>query len=237
MKLTNKINKKTFNKPLDTHLCKTADEYTALATLKFCYGEKYKYLRHADAPDLQDVVNGIGIEVVNSISRQEARANGEMIKYYTLPTREQKEKCKKKIEEYMDEFDEHGALGPDRFLAHEKEEIVSAFVHKLEKVPKYSVNGFKKLGLLIYHPQCIFPETEALFASWRADIKKESCAKFDFVYILPNYSRCNRGILYYDFASGEVSSVKIAPEDRHTLSVLGRMAAEGEIKDNDPIWD
>ena len=44
MELTDVIRNKHFDYILDTHLWKTSDEYTALAALKFCYGEKYKDL-------------------------------------------------------------------------------------------------------------------------------------------------------------------------------------------------
>lgn len=239
MELTDRIRNKWFDEPLDTQLWKTYYEYTALATLRFCYGDMYQHLHHADAPDLQDLVHSVGIEVVNSISAAEAQAEGEMLKYPTLRTEKQKAKSKKKIEEYMDDFDEYGTLYPDRFLGHEWKEMTSAFQHKLKKVAKYQENGFEKLGLLIYHPQFIFPETEEKFAAWLVDAAKDSDAQdaqFDFVYILPQYSRCNSGILYYDFISGEAGSVKVSHEDMRALHTLGRMTAEGEIKEDDPEW-
>lgn len=96
MELTDSIRNKRFDGVLDTHLWKTSNEYTALAALKFCYGEKYKDLIKSEAPDFQDLKNSVAIEVIDSVTPLDAQTAGEFTKIGLAKTEEEKLKRRKK---------------------------------------------------------------------------------------------------------------------------------------------
>lgn len=54
---------------------------------------------------------------------------------------------------------------------------------------------------------------------------------FDFVALL-HWS----GVDMYDVKTGQYKSHRINCEDMDALKRVGRMAAEGIIKDDDPVW-
>ena len=45
------------------------------------------------------------------------------------------------------------------------------------------------------------------------------------------------GVVIYDFKTRVYSNRRISREDVDALNRLGRMAAEGIIKDDDPVWE
>lgn len=217
---------------LDSHLWKRCIEYTALASLKYCFSDKYRHLRKAEAPDLQDHENSVAIEVTNSVTPTDAQIIGEFTKLSQVSTEAQKEKCRQKISQngaklICDGFMAWNFRSPETGI----NEIVNAFVRKLNKVSIYRQSGFEKIGLLINHENPVFPEEVANYSKILMDAQKDYADKYDFVYILHI-----EGLLFYDFASGEKSEIVIPRADRLALGNLGRMAAEGEVKDDDPIW-
>lgn len=217
---------------LDSHLWKRCIEYTALASLKYCFSDKYRHLRKAEAPDLQDHENSVAIEVTNSVTPTDAQIIGEFTKLSQVSTEAQKEKCRQKISQngaklICDGFMAWNFRSPETGI----NEIVNAFVRKLNKVSIYRQSGFEKIGLLINHENPVFSEEVANYSKILMDAQKDYADKYDFVYILHI-----EGLLFYDFASGEKSEIVISREDRFALGNLGRMAAEGKVKDDDPIW-
>ena len=232
MELNDGIRNRHFGCVLDSHFWKTSNEYTALACLKYCFGEKYRYLRKAEAPDLQDAENSVAIEVTDSVTPNDAQIIGEFTKLSQVNSEKQKEKCRKKIIQNGARLLSDGMIaGKSRGPETERHEIINAFVQKLSKISKYRKMGFANIGLLIYHEKPAFPETIDNFPEWLIDAQKDCADKYDFVYILHV-----EGLLFYDFANREKSEIIIPHEDRLALGKLGRMAAEGEVKDDDPIW-
>lgn len=232
MELNDRIRNRHFGCDLDSHFWKTSNEYTALACLKYCFGEKYRHLRKAEAPDLQDAENSVAIEVTDSITPNDAQIIGEFTKLSQVNSEKQKEKCREKIIQngaclLSDGMIAWQSRGPET----ERHEIINAFVQKLSKISKYRKMGFANIGLLIYHEKPAFPETIDNFPEWLIDAQKGHADKYDFVYILHV-----EGLIFYDFANREKSEIIIPHEDRLALGNLGRMAAEGEVKDDDPIW-
>lgn len=233
MELTDSIKNKRFESVLDTHLWKTSNEYTALAALKFCYGEKYKDLIKSEAPDFQDLKNSVAIEMTDSVTPTDAQTAGEFTRIGLAKTEEEKLKRRKKIEKNGAKMLMNGMMTwPIRDPKTEQRELLLTFSKKLKKLPEYHKRGFKKIGLLIYHEKPPFDETLQECDKWLTEAQSASDMKYDFVYLFHI-----EGILFYDFCSGEKTHVVISHEDRYALGNLGRMAAEGEIKDDDPIWD
>ena len=232
MELTDEVRNKNFEYVLDTHLWKTSDEYFALAVLKFCYGERYQYLKKGEAPDLQDIENSIAIEVTNSILPNDAQIVGEFTKLQQVKTEKEKERCREKIvtNGAQLEGDDFMIRGP-RGSESEKEEFTIAFTQKLNKLPQYRLKGFERIGLLIYHNRPLFCNTPNDFSGWLEKAQENRVDKYDFVHVL-----YLDGLLFYSFSTKEKNSIRISREDIYALWNLGRMTAEGEVKDNDPIW-
>lgn len=133
---------------LDSHLWKRCIEYTALASLKYCFSDKYRHLRKAEAPDLQDHKNSVAIEVTNSVTPTDAQIIGEFTKLSQVSTEAQKEKCRQKISQngaklICDGFMAWNFRSPETGI----NEIVNAFVRKLNKVSIYRQSGFEKIYL------------------------------------------------------------------------------------------
>lgn len=232
MELNDEIRNRDFDDVLDSHLWKTSNEYTALACLKYCFREKYRHLRKAEAPDLQDIESSVAIEVTDSVTPNDAQIIGEFTKLSQVNSEKQKEKCREKIIQNGACLLSDGMMAwQSRGPVTEKREIINAFVQKLSKISKYRKMGFANIGLLIYHEKPAFSETIDNFPQWLIDAQKDWADKYDFVYILHV-----EGLLFYDFANREKSEIIIPHEDKYALGNLGRMAAEGEVKDNDPIW-
>ena len=232
MELNDRIRNRHFGCVLDSHFWKTSNEYTALACLKYCFGEKYRHLRKAEAPDLQDAEHSVAIEVTDSVTPNDAQTIGEFTKLSQVNSEKQKEKCREKISRNGARLLGDGMIAwKSRGTETERHEIINAFVQKLSKISKYRKMGFANIGLLIYHEKPAFPETIDNFPEWLIDAQKDCADKYDFVYILHV-----EGLLFYDFANREKSEIIIPHEDRLALGNLGRMAAEGEVKDDGPIW-
>lgn len=232
MELTDAIRNKHFDTVLDSHLWKTSVEYTALATLRYCYGDKCKTLIKSESPDLQDMVNGLAIEVTDSVTEKNAKTIGEFVKLKSAKSERDREKSRKKIEQNGCQLVMDGIMfWPTIRPENEKSEIIDAYVQKLKKVAEYRNKGFEKVGLLIYHEKPIFRDTETEFSQWLVQAQVDHTDKFDFVYLFHN-----DGLIFYDFADETMVHTTISHEDREALGNLGRMMAEGEISDDDPIW-
>ena len=232
MELTDAIRNKHFDVVLDSHLWKTSVEYTALAALKYCYGDKYKTLIKSESPDLQDVENGLAIEVTDSVTEKNAKTIGEFVKLKSAKSEKDREKSRRKIEQNGCKLWMDGVMfWPTISLENERYEIIDAYVQKLNKVAEYRKKGFTKVGLLIYHEKPIFRDTETDFPQWLIQAQVDHANKFDFVYLFHN-----AGLIFYDFADETIVHTPISHEDREALGNLGRMMAEGEISDDDPIW-
>lgn len=83
------------------------------------------------------------------------------------------------------------------------------------------------LAIIIDIPMFFFDDPQ--WGRWLSDINNDS---FAFVAII-HWS----GVDIYDFKTGEYSKQRIDREDMDALKRLGRMAAEGIIKDDDPVWE
>ena len=110
----------------------------------------------------------------------------------------------------------------------DKKNIIKAFRKKLKKVDNYR-QSFRYIGLAIIIDIPLFFFDDPKWGNWLSDINDGS---FDFVALI-HWS----GLEIYDFKTGEYSIKRISREDMDALKRLGRMAAEGIIKDDDPVWE
>lgn len=68
MKITTDLVKNNkFTSPIKASLLKHSQEYRVLGTLRYLYPQKFISMTTGESPDLQDCVNGIGIEVTVAV--------------------------------------------------------------------------------------------------------------------------------------------------------------------------
>ena len=224
------VRNKRFPKAFTPRMRSISIEYTALAVLKYCEGETYRFLRHGDAPDLQDTTNSIGIEVTRAVDQDEAMLGSEFVKLAAKIDPKEKEKCRERIGQTGAKLTEDwGMTYPP--LKPEKEIIVHAFKSKLSKVASYRQKGFSSVGVFIYREDPLFSDTESEWFEWLQSAQAETPDRFGFAYL------CYiSGLLFYDFKKQVATKREIKQTDLEALLKLGSMAAIGEIKDDDPIW-
>ena len=234
MELTDAIKNKDFDGILNKQLWTRSTEYTALATLKFCFPVEFKNLKHSESPDLQDLVNMYAVEVTEATSEIEARTIGNWLRLNQPESSpEEKERRRSNISSNGYDLKQDGMLlHPLREISDEQRVLTQALSNKLNKVTSYKMKGFISIDLFIdYEKPFISDDPKEVF-DWMKSTSKESEQRFNRVFI-----RYVGGLLILDFKKNKMSCIEISHEDRHALGNLGRMAAEGEIKDDDPIWD
>ena len=231
MNLTDEIRNFDVTEPLSSEDHKTCREYEALAMLKFLLSEQFSSLRKSEAPDLQDTEHSLGVEVTWGGSQDDELISGESIKYSRAKTDEEREKILNKIREHGGDRNEISTTYPVGTSEKDKVNIEKAFRKKLKKAEKYR-KKFDHLGVVIMVDiPMIFFDVDFDWRAWFSEINERSSSKYDFV-VLSHWS----GISLYDFKTREYIQKWIDREDRRALCKLARMATEGIIKDNDPVW-
>lgn len=230
MSIPDSVRKKRFPQAFTPRMRSISIEYTALAVLKHCEGETYRFFRHGDAPDLQDTTNSVGIEVTRAVDQDDALLESEFVKLAAKNDPTEKEKCRKRIGQTGAKLTEDwGMTYPPQ--KPEKGIIVHAFESKLSKVASYRQKGFSSVGVFIYREDPLFSDTESEWFDWLQSAQANTTDRFDFAYL------CYiSGLLFYDFKRQVGTRREIIQADLEALLKLGSMAAIGEIKDDDPIW-
>ena len=232
MELTDRIKNRSYSKSLDSHLWKTYQEFLCLAVLKYVFGNEFQSFHHADAPDLQDQNNRVGIEVTQAIEPKDAQTSGEHIRFFESDNKNVRAKSRSKIESNGGMLFENGVLVTKTKTAKEIEDtIVGAYTRKCAMIPEYQKNGFHTLGLCIYHQEHLSSDIQKQCFSWLKDARNESTPQYNFAIIVHFM-----GVMIFDFIIGEMKSYEIEEDVMDTLGVLARMTAEGEVKEDDPVW-
>ena len=227
MHLTNEIRNYEVTTALPVEDIKTSREYYALATLKFAFPEQFSELFKGESPDLQDVNRKVGVEVTWGGSPRDEIINGESLKLTRARSDKEREKCLQKIRQNGGDRDGYSTSYPISTSDYDKIHIQNVLIKKLNKINSYRVH-FKRIGLAILIEIPLFFFEDPKWGDWLSQINKDG---FDFVAIL-HWS----GVDMYDFKTGLYNSQKIDRGDMDALKKLGRMAAEGIIKDDDPVW-
>lgn len=179
------------------------------------------------SPDLQDSNGNLGVEVTWGGSPTDELITGESLKYLHAKTKAEKERILQKIQRNGGNRDAISTSYPVGTSDNDKKNVITVFQKKLKKVDNYR-KKFQCIGLavIIDIPLYFFDDTQ--WGQWLSDINDD---KFDFVALIHLF-----GVVIYDFKTGEYSNTSINKEDMDALKRLGRMAAEGIIKDDDPVW-
>ena len=227
MHFTDKIRNYEVTAALPMEDIKISREYYALAVLKYSFPEQFSGLRKGESPDLQDVEAGLGVEVTWGGSPRDEIINGESYKYSHAKTDKDREKCLQQIRRNGGDRNEYSISYPVSTSDSDKKHIQNVLVKKLKKIDSYREH-FKCLGLAILIDIPLFFFDDSQWGDWFSHINKDG---FDFVALL-HWS----GVDMYDVKTGQYKSHRINREDMDALKRVGRMAAEGIIRDDDPVW-
>ena len=228
MNLRDEIRNFQVTTALPTELMKTSREYKALAILKYSFPDCFAKLHKAEAPDLQDDDGNLAIEVTWGGSPRDEQISGESLKYSHAETEAEKEKSLQKIRKNGGNRDAISTSYPVGTSEGDKKNVIEVFRKKLEKADNYR-QSFKRIGLAIIIDIPLFFFEDPQWGQWLSDINNGG---FDFVALI-HWS----GVDIYDFKTREYSNRRIDREDMDALKRLGRMAAEGIVMDDDPVWD
>ena len=206
---------------------KTYREYLALAVLKYSFPEKFSRLHKAEAPDLQDIDGGIGIEVTYGGSPCDESISGESYKYSHAKTESDRERCLNNIRRNGGDRDYYTVSYPPTTSKDDIAYVKTVFQKKQKKYNEYQKH-FHCLGLAIVIDFPTFLITGFNWGEWLSQINN---SKYTFVAIIYHY-----GIYIYDFATREYISNKIDTTNINSIQNLARMATERIITDDDPVW-
>lgn len=227
MNLTDKIRNYQVKTPLPPGKIKTSREYEVLAILRYSFPERFAGLCKAEAPDLQDAKINLGIEVTSALSPRDEQITGESIKYSHAKTEAEREKCLRIIHDCGGTRDEFSTGYPVSTSESDKAHVIDSFSKKIKKADQYH-EQFQHLGLAIIIDIPLFFFYDSEWGKWLDEINS---GRYEFVALI-HWS----GVDIYDFSTGNYLTKRIIREDMDALKKLGRMAAEGIIKDDDPVW-
>lgn len=228
MNLRDDIRNYKVTSPLPAELIKISREYRALAILKYSFSDYFSKLHKAEAPDLQDDNGNLAVEVTWGGSPRNERISGESLKYSHAKTEDEKEKSLQIIRKNGGDRNAISTSYPVGTSEDDKKNVIEVFRKKLKKVDNYR-QSFRRVGLAIIIDIPMFFFDDPQWGRWLSDINNDS---FAFVAII-HWS----GVDIYDFKTGEYSNKRIKRDDMDALKRLGRMAAEGIIRDDDPVWE
>ena len=69
------IKNKNYTIPIEPSILKHSQEYNVLASLRYLFPHKFESMVTGESPDLQDIVNGIGIEVTAAVRENDMKAS------------------------------------------------------------------------------------------------------------------------------------------------------------------
>ena len=235
---TDRVNNKKFTTYMDTKLFTSKIEYEAIAFIKYIFGERFGTLFHSDAPDIQDK-NGVwGIEVVKVVSESDGRLEGESNQYLRATEEANllaQNKYAKKIERDGGKILNRAVMFSLQSDVKEKYIFQEAIKRKLAKLPKYKEKGYKHMGIyMLYECPISFGNANER-KEWLDEVQSEHKEKYDIAIVLYQDDISWR-ISLYDFSTDEIMDKEINNDIVNYIGKLGRMTAEGEVKQDDPEW-
>lgn len=230
----------SFSTRMDTHLSKLSYEYQALAIIKLVFGKELNGFIKKESPDLQNLITCTGIEVVTSFpeSNYRTRVLERRMQDEHKNGNDDKVKALKKQIETKEGFkvsSTYQVLYPMSHIT-EEETLFNAVFQKTKKINQYKNKGFHKIGLFVW---ILSPVVTDLFNDLQKDLGellKEGSAYFDQQFDFTIIS-AERYVLYFNQYFDCKNLVEIPYILRCRLPTFGRMAAEGLIADDDPIWN
>ena len=238
MVMTDRVNDKIFTTYMDTKLYTAKIEYEAIAFIKYIFGERFGKLFRSDAPDIQDENVVWGIEVVKVVTESDGRLEGEAAQYlratkeYNLSVQS---KYAPKIERDGGRISKYGVTFSLQSDVKERYIFQEAIKRKLEKLPQYKGKGYKHMGIyMLYECPISFGNANER-KEWLDEVQAKYAEKYDIAIVLYQGDISWR-ISFYDFSTDDILDVEISNDVVNYIGKLGRMTAEGEVKQDDPEW-
>ena len=227
------VQNKKFEAAIKPCLLKHSQEYRVLATLRYLYPTNFDEMITGESPDLQDCVNGIGIEVTAAVNENDMKVSRAFSELYQGKPKDI-ERRKNTIESsgysFVPLMDEKVAIATSGTADGEKHFFQESIRRKIEKLEQYRAR-FKRMGLAILLPETPTSYAENHLSEWISEILDESANLFDFVYVISH-----RFCLYYDAQAKITEKSSITQDESWLLATIGRMTAEGELSITDIEW-
>ena len=230
---TDLVKNKKYNTSIEACLLKHSQEFSALVTLRYLFPDKYDTMVTGEAPDLQDCVNSIGIEVTTAVKEKDMMVS-RLFSELNKGTPKEIEKRKKTIESSGYTFvplkDERVAISVSGTADGERLFIQKSIKKKIKKLPQYR-ETFRTLGLAIILPEIPTTYAEQHIPEWISNDLGEMEYSYDFVYVISH-----RFCIYYNLQENSLSKHTLSNEESISLITIGRMTAEGELTLSDVEW-
>ena len=228
----------SFSTKMDSHLEKKSNEAQALAVCRLIMGDVSRGLKRGDAPDLQNVEKRLGIEVVSSHSETYRRV--ETLEWKYREELKKKKNNAQKIKSEIEKNDGFKVLGNQVSYpmnpTDEKNVLLKNILKKSAKIKEYRLNGFDRMGLFVWLLSSIvtelITETAPELEMFLKEAKPFFIDSFDFVIIQRSYQT-----IAFNSNFDLIGTYRIPEEYYIRLPYLGRMVAEGMIKDEDLFGD
>lgn len=241
MVINDKVKSQVWTERINKHLLTKSWENQALAILKYFFPSLFSDLFVLDAPDIQDKKKIWGIEVVRVSFEHESRLYSEIDQY----DESIRDGDKIKENKYQDKilrdggvFTKNGVRVPLTSTSVEEDRFEYSFRKKLAKLPDYKRQGFVNMGLFMFHNeiplQFTEPDDRMAWLNWIQNSYEE---KYNWAFIVDwdNSKQLNR-LTVINFQNNSLD-IKYIPSSIITDCVrYGRLAAEGGISADEPIW-
>ena len=160
-------------------------ERYAKYSLEALLGERYSHLVNADRPDLQDVEQGIGIEVTRAITEEKNVANSLINEMAGRPVKEVNEDLLKIQESgYSYGLDMNYSVGSNEYnywaLALPMKRILES---KLWKVNNGFYGEYKEFGLYVYTKYDYVADEVTEIIGFMMDAQQRCNVRYDHLYI------------------------------------------------------
>ncbi len=178
--ITDEIRNTEFLKPMKSEAMKHYIENYALASLRYCFRDKYDDWLLLDSPDLQSPDHQCGIEVTEIVVKGKNEIDSQWQKY-----RETGDK------KHIDVGIKLGATFDDTTCSYpvvnskdELSALETVFSKKIHKLQKYRDNGYREVGLILVMNDIAIPNTALQWYKRVLEIQKTKPTQFDVVFFL-----------------------------------------------------
>lgn len=229
---TDQIKNKKFEGPIKSDLQKHSQEYRVLATLRYIFPNRFESMVEREVLDLQDIKNGIGIEVTSAVDWKDMRASSELANLKHKNKNNEKHKIAISTTGYLFLTIKECkyAIYTSGTSYGEKVYFQESIRKKIIKLPQYKAK-FQKIGLAVILVEIPTSYTKDHICEWIEDIFDKNDNVFDFLFVISH-----RFCIYYDVHENIFEKRMINCEENRFLRIIARMTAEGELSLSDEEW-
>ena len=215
------------NKPLPTHTKLRYEECYAKVFLEYFYSNEFCNLTIQDKPDLYDLKNNIGIEVVEA---EEQRKKEAVKLWYTMPYVSEEEQIKNKDrmkqlgEEYMGGFQFWNGISYDKDIDSKPFNVLYDVLNrKLHKLNAGNYKSCKIYELFVYSELMIKKEWHQKMLARLIDISMKYTLKYQRIHISTQDSLC-----LYNIQKNIFQFCSIVEKQRELAIQARKLVEQGE---------